>query len=47
MIPDTETEINEDDAKKFQKMLDLLKMMMMFKKFTTMQYSLKDGMNNI
>lgn len=24
MIPDTETEINEDDAKKFQKMLDLL-----------------------
>ena len=24
MIPDTYTEINEDDAKKFQKMLDLL-----------------------
>ncbi len=45
MIPDTETAINEDDAKKFQKCLTYLKMTTMFKKCITMLNSLKDGMN--
>lgn len=45
MIPDTEAKINKDDARKFQKCLTYLKMMM-FKKFTTMLNYQNDGMNN-
>ena len=45
MIPDMYTEINEADAKKFQKMLDLLDDDDDVKKFIIMLNSLMDGMN--